>query len=97
MRFDNSPDSNVLSASKRLILGPDTGEEVLRRWAEPASYTTSFFRKKYTCAHAPRAPSQCSPQRTDRLGVLNGDGPDHSKQASNLRVVRTRASSVSLH
>lgn len=31
-------------------------------------------------------------RRTGRLGVLNGDGPDHSKQASDLRVVRISAS-----
>lgn len=97
IRFDNSPDSNVLSVSKRLIPGPDTGEKGREggRKQPRLSYTTSFFRKRYICAHA-RAPSQCSPQRSDRLGVLNGDGPDQSKQASNLRVVRIRASSVSL-
>lgn len=99
IRFDNSPDSNVLSVSKRLIPGPDTGEKGREggRKQPRLSYTTSFFRKRYICAHAPRVPSQCSPQRTDTLGVLNGDGPDHSKQASNLRVVGIRACTVSLH
>lgn len=87
----------MLSVSKRLIPGPDTGEKGREggRKQPRLSYTTFSFRKRYICAHA-RALSQCSPLRTDRLGVLNGDGPDQSKQASNLRVVRIRASSVSL-
>lgn len=53
IHFDNSPDSNVLYASKRLILGPDTGEEVLRRWAEPAQafiYYFLFQEKVHLCS-----------------------------------------------
>lgn len=96
IRFDNSPDSNVLSVSKRLIPGPDTEEKCGENgWNQPRlSYTTFCFRKRYIRAHASRDPSQSSPQRNDRFGVLNENGPDHSKQASNLRVVRIRASSA---